>query len=467
MNKKMRLGLAVSLPLIMTACTTVPKDNGISQVQELLDESQATYDLKAQIDLASPMSAEEITAILSAPLNIADAERMSLHVNPEVQANLMLVGIAEADYAQAGRMRNPGFTFERFAAEDYSLSLLFDLGGLLLMPLRRQIEARRLEVARYEAAASVLDHVVNTRQAWLNAVAEQQRSKLLERAVESARTGNQMTRQMTALGHSGVIESAESEILLRQLQASMVRQKLTEAVSREALVRQLGLWGSHARMLRLPDALPELPENLIYFEAIEREAIQNRLDVQIARLNLERMAKNLKLTQLNPFISSVEVGALQETSEGLNEAGYELELSIPIFDAGGVQNAKARTVFEQAEAQAEVVAIAAASESRQAFVTYQTTWHLAKDFGGQLIPLRQRVSQERLLMYNGMLISVFDLLADVRSAASLESDYVDAVRDFWLADAYLQSAVMGTGSRPMIFEEAAASVAVGEGGADH
>jgi outer membrane protein TolC len=220
-------------------------------------------------------------------------------------------------------------------------------------------------------------------------------------------------------------------------------------------------------MLRLPDALPELPENLIYFEAIERDAIQNRLDVQIARLNLERMAKNLKLTQLNPFISSVEVGALQETSEGLNEAGYELELSIPIFDAGGVQNAKARTVFEQAEAQAEVVAIAAASESRQAFVTYQTTWHLAKDFGGQLIPLRQRVSQERLLMYNGMLISVFDLLADVRSAASLESDYVDAVRDFWLADAYLQSAVMGTGSRPMIFEEAAASVAVGEGGADH
>jgi len=425
MNKKMRLGLAVSLPLIMAACTTVPKDNGIAQVQELLDESQATYDLKMQIDLASPMSAEEITAILSAPLNIADAERMSLHANPEVQANLMRVGIAEADYAQAGRMRNPGFTFERFAAEDYSLSLLFDLGGLLLMPLRRQIEARRLEVA------------------------------------------NQMTRQMSALGHSSVIESAESEILLRQLQASMARQKLTEAASKEALIRQLGLWGSHARMLRLPDTLPELPENLIYFEAIERDAIQNRLDVQIARLNLESMAKNLKLTQLNPFISSVEVGALQETAEGLDEAGYELELSIPIFDAGGVQNARARTVFERAQAQAEVVAIAAASESRQAFVTYQTAWDLAKDFGDQLIPLRKRVSQERLLMYNGMLISVFDLLADVRSAASLESDYVDAVRDFWLADANLQSAIMGTGSRPMIFEEAGASLEAGEGGADH
>ena len=467
MNKKMRLGLAVSLPLIMAACTTAPKDNGISRVQELLDESQATYDLKTRIDLASPMSAKEITAILSAPLNIADAERMSLHVNPEVQANLMLVGIAEADYAQAGRMRNPGFTFERFAAEDYSLSLLFDVGALLLMPLRRQIEARRLEVARYEAAAMILNHIVNTRQAWINAVAEHQRTTLLERAVESARTGNNMTRQMTALGHSSIIESAESEILLHQLQASMARQKLAKGVARETLIRQLGLWGPHARLVQLPDQLTEVPKSLVAFEAVERDAIQNRLDVQIARLNLERMANNLKLTQLNPFLSSVEVGVLQETIEGLNEVGYELELSIPIFDAGGVQNAKARMVFHQAQAQAEAVAIAAASESRQALVTYRTTWEVAKNFKSQLIPLSHRVSQERLLMYNGMLISVFDLLADVRVAALLESNYLDAVRDFWLADSNLQSAIMGTGGRSMIFEEAGVSLEAGAGGVDH
>ncbi len=109
------------------------------------------------------------------------------------------------------------------------------------------------------------------------------------------------------------------------------------------------------------------------------------------------MAKNLKLTQLNPFISSVEVGALPgNTTEGLGETGYELELSIPIFDTGGVQNIKARTVFEQAQAQASG-SVAAASESRQALVTYQTAWDLAKDFGSELLPLRQRVSQERLL----------------------------------------------------------------------
>ena len=80
-----------------------------------------------------------------------------------------------------------------------------------------------------------------------------------------------------------------------------------------------------------------------------------------------------------------------------------------------------------------------------------------------MMPLRQRVSQERLLMYNGMLMSVFDLLDDVRSAAMLESSYVDAVRDFWLADANLQSAMTGTAGTPMRFDNAMVSPDAGGG----
>ncbi len=464
MTNTIRLWLAAVLTLSIGACTTVPEDNGISSVQDLLDENPGPHDVQSVIDPEDPMSPEEITQILSAPLGIGDAERMSLEVNPESKATLLRVGIAEADYAQAGRMENPGFSLERFSGEDYSASLLFDIGGLLLMPLRRQVEARRLEMARYEAAAAVLDHIVSTRRAWINAVAQRQQTGLMQRAVESAQTGNNMIRQMTALGHSNIIESAESEILLHQLQASLARQRLTELTAKETLIRQLGLWGKHARMIELPDRLPELPEILVDFEAVEREAVQNRLDVQVVRLNLERMAKNLGLTRLNPFLSSIELGPKQESVEGFKEDGYELELRIPIFDAGGVQDRKAKIVFDQAQAQAEAVAITAASESRQALVAYQTTWEVARHFGSKVMPLRQRVSQERLLMYNGMLMSVFDLLADVRSAAIMESNYVNAVRDFWLADANLQSAMTGTAGTPMRFDNAMVSPDAGGGG---
>jgi outer membrane protein TolC len=68
-----------------------------------------------------------------------------------------------------------------------------------------------------------------------------------------------------------------------------------------------------------------------------------------------------------------------------------------------------------------------------------------------------------LLMFNGMLISVFDLLADLRASMSVESSYVDAIKDFWIADTDLQQALTGSGMSGMNFE-AASQMPAAEGG---
>jgi outer membrane protein TolC len=312
----------------------------------------------------------------------------------------------------------------------------------------------------------VLEHIADTRRAWINAVAQSQQTNQVERALESAEVGNNMIRQMTAIGHSSVREAAESELLLNELRSSLSRQRLAENASRETLIRQLGLWGEAARMLSVPDSLPSLPEVMLDIPAVEQQAIEGRLDVQMARLNLEGMATNLRLTRLNPFLSAIELGPSLEKAEGAKERGYELELRIPIFDAGGIQNKKAKYIFEQAQTQAEATAISAASTARQALSAYRSTYEIAKNYRDNVLPLRQRVSQENLLLYNGMLISVFDLLEDVRSVAVVESGYINAVRDFWIADTNLQQALTGSGPSQMNFEGSAmatASVSSGEG----
>ena len=107
-------------------------------------------------------------------------------------------------------------------------------------------------------------------------------------------------------------------------------------------------------------------------------------------------------------------GLFGKQRRGEREQGYELELRLPIFDAGGVKTRKARIVFEQAKAQAEAVAVAAASAARQALSGYQSSWDIANHIQKQMLPVRKRISEEQLLMYNGMLISVFGL--DQRSA---------------------------------------------------
>ncbi len=467
-NKTLRMAFLLWGSILLTsACTTVPEDGGIGGVQALVDAQIGSQNELSVLNPNQALSAEQVNTILSKPLGIADAERLSMQINPVAKVNILTVGIAQADYAQAGRLENPGFGYERFSGQDYTASLLFDIGGLFLMPLKRQIEGRRLQMAQYEAAGSVMTHLANTRRLWTEAVAKKQQTQLLLRTVESAETGNNLTRQMSALGHSGVIKAAESELFLSEIRTALAKQQLTEGAAREALIRQLGLWGDQARILTLPDTLPKIPASPIEITSVEQQAIENRLDVQMAKFNIEKMAKNLNLGRKSAFFSAVELGPVVEKLEGEKERGYELEFRIPIFDAGGIKDKKAKILFEQAQAYAEATAIAAASNARSALAVYRSTWEIATHFAEEVLPLRQRVSQEQLLMYNGMLISVFDLLKDVRSAIDVEANYVDAIREFWLADTNLQQALTGADSAQMNFSSAGAMPSTGVDGEGH
>jgi outer membrane protein TolC len=452
------------LALSITACTSIPDDGGLSEVNALIDDKLSDDVELPGLDSEDQFSGEQVSQMIAAPLTLGDAEKLSVGHNPMMKVKLIQVGIAEADYAQAGRMENPGFSYERLSGGDETTtSLLFDIGGVILMPLRRQLEARNLEVARYQTAADVLDHIASARKAWITAVAEKQQTALVTRALESAETGNNLTRQMSALGHSNVIEAADSEIFLSEMRASLSKQRLAEAGAKESLIRQLGLWGRQARALEMPDRLPALPVEPASIASIEREAIENRLDVRMANMNIEAMAKNLSLTRLSPFFSAIELGPVVEKSGRETERGFELEFRIPIFDAGGITTQKAAFIYQKAVAQAEVTAISAASSARQALDNYRSNLEIARHYRDVVLPLRERISKEQLLMYNGMLISVFDLLDDLRSAMQLEAAYIDAVRDFWLADANLQLALTGAGMPDMSFEGSATMPSSGGG----
>jgi outer membrane protein TolC len=464
-NKRIYLKSAtILMSLIMTACTSIPKDLGVSDVKSLIGDKlnpSITLPILREND---KFTAQQVDQMISEPLTLINAEQLSISQNPLIKVKLYQVGVAAADYAQAGRMENPGFSYGRFSGEDYDASLLFDIGGVMLMPLKRQLESRRLNTAKYQAAADVLEHIANTRRIWVDAVAAKQQTALMEKALESAEAGNNLTRQMSALGHSSVIEAADSEIFLSEMRTSLNKQRLSESSAKEALIRQLGLWGQQARKLALPDALPRLPEIPLEVPSVEQQAIEGRLDVRMANMNLEAMAKNLKLTRLNPFLSAIELGPTLEKSDGEIDRGFELEFRIPIFDSGGIKTEKAKIIYDQAQAQAEVTAISAASSARQALMSYQTSLEIAKHYRDVVLPLRERVSQEQLLMLNGMLISVFDLLDDLRNALSMESAYVDAIKDFWIADTDLQQALTGSGMPGMNFEGSAMPSSAADGG---
>ena len=63
------------------------------------------------------------------------------------------------------------------------------------------------------------------------------------------------------------------------------------------------------------------------------------------------------------------------------------------------------------------------------------------------MPLRKRISEEQLLRYYGMLISVFELLADAREQVASVNAAIESLREFWTAEADLQRSLNGAGRR--------------------
>jgi outer membrane protein TolC len=137
--------------------------------------------------------------------------------------------------------------------------------------------------------------------------------------------------------------------------------------------------------------------------------------------------------------------------------GYELELSIPLFDWGDARVAKAQSLYLEQAAETARMAIDARSEVRESLHAWQSAWVLARHYRDQIVPLRKQLSDSQLKRYNGMLASVFDLLADARQKAATINGAIAAQREFWLADVRMQAAMLGAGAPG----SASASIAAG------
>ena len=58
---------------------------------------------------------------------------------------------------------------------------------------------------------------------------------------------------------------------------------------------------------------------------------------------------------------------------------------------------------------------------------------IARHYRNEVVPLRQNITEESVLQYNGMLIGVFELLAAARAQSASVVQAIEAERDFWRA----------------------------------
>lgn len=200
-------------------------------------------------------------------------------------------------------------------------------------------------------------------------------------------------------------------------------------------------------------------------------AAQQRLRVQRASLNAtetaaelaRRMAKvgnwsRLEQARQQNALTSAQIGLLRSEYEiTVEQAERQDVLGVPEYHPGLILPEQLPALPEQAQPEAwwqarlQELLNARPRGSWQrtrtrtllASTAYNTSYTIARRYQDETLVLQQFMVDEAVLRYNGMLISVWDLLTETRNQTLATLDAINAQRDFWLAEANLQWVLQG------------------------
>jgi outer membrane protein TolC len=412
--------------------------------------------------------AQRVSELLARPLAADDAVQVALLNNRGLRASFAELGITEAEVVQAGRLPNPGFSFARLKRGDeveLERGFHFNVARLIAMPLIQQLEARRLARVQADTTLAVLALAADTRKAYIQALAAEETVRYMQQVRQTAEASAELARRMQQIGNFNKLQRAREQAFYADAALNLARAEQVRRSTRERLTRLMGLWGPQTAF-ELPARLPDLPARPEDRPDIEAVALAQRLDVQGARLAAEQTARNLGLTKATRFVNVLELGVVHNSSnEAPTQRGWEIGVELPLFDWGDARVARAEAVYMQAVDRAAETAINARSEVREAYAAYRSAYDIAEHQRDELVPLRKLIAEENLLRYNGMLIGVFELLADARLQIASVNRYIESLRDFWIAQADLELALIG---QPRLAAAAGPSMnAADTGGAGH
>jgi outer membrane protein TolC len=451
MKTLFRISALAAASLLLAGCASVSLDQAIADTNQSaadftggkLELSRSTEQQQARSQLAA--------GLLASPLGMNEAVQLALANSPALQALLAQSWAELTAASQTGRISNPVFTFERLRFGDeleIGRLLSFGLLDLLTLPQRQEISRSQVAQARVQLSASVIDQVTQVRQAWVRAVAAQQTLHYAGQVRRAAQASAELAKRMQQVGNFNKLQRARQQSFYADSAAQFAASAHAASAAREELVRLLGLSDAQAAQLQLPERLPELPQEARAPGAVTGQALQQRLDVQLARSQLDSAGKAQGLNLITSLVD-VELGLRRDTvfdnaaGTSTPRSGFELGIRLPIFDWGSVQRERMSAQSLAAANRYEATVRGASSQLRQSYSAYRTAYDMARHYRDEIVPLRKTMAEENLLRYNGMLIGVFELLADTREQITSVIAAIKVYQQFWLADAALAAAITG------------------------
>lgn len=446
--------LAAAVALLAGCASTSPKEPFKDVSRDVATRSghtihwnQATDDDKA--------AERAIDRILAGELTADGAVQVALLSNPSLQAKFEELAISQADLVQAGLLENPSFTFGRTAweaehiAPNLFASVEQDFLGILTLPLKKRVAATELEATKLEVGDHVLELAAEVREAFYAAQAAEQVVAMRRLVDEASQMSSELARRQYDAGNMSDLALSTELSLAAQTSLDRKRAEGEAAVLRETLNKRMGLWGPRTAW-KMATRLPELPAAEPALEHLESLAIGQRLDVAAARRNVQAMQYALGLAKTTRWVGTVNVGveAGRLRHNRRFSFGPSVTLEIPLFDQRQAQIARLEAFVRQGESELRALAVDVRSDVRSSRARVLTARSVVEDYRKVLVPLRESVVRFSQEQYDAMLLGAYQLIQAKQAEFDAYREYIEALRDYWIAKSDLERAVAGRVDAP-------------------
>ena len=339
LSQKLKVLSVISLSaFVLSGCATLDIDEALGRSTTSLEGFTDAELILKRTRTDNEHANAIVDELLKAPLTQAGAIQVALANSPSFQAKLASNWASAAQSAQSGRIANPMLALERMeiGSETELTALLgFGLLDVFTLPARQRRAKSELARAQITLTADVVSHITDVRQAWVKAIASEQRLDYAQQVFESAEASAELAKRMQAVGNFSRLDRARQQSFYTDAATALTTTTHDVLSARESLIRILGLSAEQIEQLQLPERLPELPEEPRTTAEVGRVATADRLDIQLAEASLKSAVRAQGLNTAFSY-TDIELGILRqridEDGERTTGDGYEIEIGLPVFD---------------------------------------------------------------------------------------------------------------------------------------
>ena len=417
---RLRLKCAAAL-LVMGAggCAQFDPDNTRRQARDALEP------------LVAPVTeARRTRRTLAAELQLADAQHHALTSAPAMQHAYIRLNVDTASAVQAAALPNPVLEVSSLALSPGSgrerrFWIVTSLTSLLTLRARRDGLAAARLAAMYELGNVAQQTLAAAEAAWLKLVAAREHAALAQTHAQTEALAAKLASQFADAGNvtAGYLATVRAAAGHARIDALVRKAAVTDARGELADLLGLDAGGGWTVPASLPMPLSETPT-----------PTGTRFDLAVAEANLVAARASKRAARVAGVVD-LNVGWERERGPSDRASGPVAEAELPLFDQGTPERAIASGALAVAQLQVRTVQ----RQISNAMYAARQKGHLARQrydtVTGVMLPGRIAATRAAQAEANFMLTGPFELIKTKQSELTAHAARIDALLDYWLANA--------------------------------